>query len=337
MGLGLGVAVLFAVYRWRNGAFEWSRFVSTFRHVRGGWLSGAVTAILLAYAGRAVRWSVMLRPLKKNPSVSNILKATLIGFTAIVLFGRVGELVRPYLISVKERVPLSSQMAAWLLERMFDLLMILLIFGIALAQAANTNLKPGPHLRIVLETGGLLTGITGAICLAILAAMRHFTKRIEGRLLASIAFLPKVYQQRIAQALNAFSGGLESTRQNGFAGMLLFWSGVEWTLLVLSFICLFKAFPATARLSAAEAVIFLGFVSLGSIIQIPGIGGGMQVAAILVLTELFGYPLEVAAGIALAVWVVTFVIVVPFGLTLAFQEGLKWGALTHVAEDVSKL
>lgn len=336
LGLGLGAALLLAIYRWRNGVFEWSRFVSTFRHVDWWWLSGAVAAILAAYGGRAVRWSVMLRPLKDKPNISNILKATLIGFTAIVLFGRVGELVRPYLISVKERVPFSSQMAAWLLERMIDLLLILLIFGIALIQVTNTGLKPGPHLRVVLETAGLLTGLTGAVCLAILVAMRHFTKRIEARLLASITFLPEAYQAGIARVLSAFTGGLESTRQNGFAGLLLFWSAVEWALLIVCFLCLFKAFPVTATLGVADVVIFIGFVSLGSIIQIPGIGGGVQVAAILVLTELFGYTLEVAAGIAVAAWIVTFVVVVPFGLALAFHEGLKWGALTHVAEDASK-
>ncbi len=332
----MGAALLLAVYRWRNGAFEWSRFASTFRHVHWWWLSAAVAAILAAYAGRAFRWAVMLRPLKNNPSILNIFNATLIGFTAIVLFGRVGELVRPYLISVKERLPFSSQMAAWLLERMIDLLMILLIFGIALVQVTNTNLKPGPHLRVVLETAGLITGITGAVCLAILVAMRHFTKRIEERLLASIGFLPEPHQARIARVLSAFSGGLESTRQNGFAGRLLLWSAVEWVLLILCFFCLFKAFPVTASLSVADVVIFIGFVSLGSIIQIPGIGGGVQVAAILVLTELFGYTLEVAAGIALAAWIVTFVVVVPFGLALAFHDGLKWRALTHVAEDASK-
>ena len=38
----------------------------------------------------------------------------------MVILGRAGELVRPYLISLKEQVPFSSQMAAWLLERILD-------------------------------------------------------------------------------------------------------------------------------------------------------------------------------------------------------------------------
>ena len=43
----------------------------------------------------------------------------------------------------------------------------------------------------------------------------------------------------------------------------------------------------------------MGFVSFGSIVQIPGVGGGMQVVSVLVLTELFGIRLELATAFAL--------------------------------------
>ena len=60
----------------------------------------------------------------------------------------------------------------------------------------------------------------------------------------------------------------------------------------------------------------------------------MQVAAVVVLTELFGLPLEAASGFAIALWLVTFVTVVPFGIVLAFREGLNWRKLSHVREEV---
>ena len=155
------------------------------------------------------------------------------------------------------------------------------------------------------------------------------------RLTSAITFLPESYQRRISSVLGAFVEGLQSTRQNGFVGMLFLWSLVEWGLIVACFVCIFKAFPATTHLSLADIVIFMGFVSFGAAVQIPGVGGGMQVAAILVLTELFGFTLETATGLALALWIITFVVVVPFGLLLAFREGLNWRKLTHLAEDAS--
>jgi hypothetical protein len=69
------------------------------------------------------------------------------------------------------------------------------------------------------------------------------------------------------------------------------------------------------------------------VIQIPGIGGGMQVAGALVLTELYGLPLETATAVAILIWLITFVVIVPVGLLLAFHEGLEWGKLKHIGKD----
>ena len=82
-----------------------------------------------------------------------------------------------------------------------------------------------------------------------------------------------------------------------------------------------------------DVVIALGFIAFGSALQIPGVGGGMQIAAALVLTQFFGLTLEVASGISLVLWLINFVSIVPVGLVLAFHEGIKWRSLRHIAQD----
>jgi hypothetical protein len=52
-----------------------------------------------------------------------------------------------------------------------------------------------------------------------------------------------------------------------------------------------------------------------------------------VLTEIFGLPVESATGLAVLIWILTFVVVAPFGLALAFHEGLKWSKLRHLREE----
>jgi hypothetical protein len=56
----------------------------------------------------------------------------------------------------------------------------------------------------------------------------------------------------------------------------------------------------------------------------------MQIAAALVLTEFFGLTLESATGIAVVLWLVSFVAIVPVGLILAFHEGVQWRNLRHL-------
>ena len=84
-------------------------------------------------------------------------------------------------------------------------------------------------------------------------------------------------------------------------------------------------------------LIFIGFVSFGAIVQIPGIGGGVQVVAVLVLTKIFGVPVELATSVAVLIWLVTFVVIVPFGLVAALHEGLSWRKLRDLEREASAM
>lgn len=328
------VLLVLLLYRLRSAPFQWELFLATFYHVDLAWLAISVVLMLLTYVGRALRWEVMLRPLGKRLSLRKLTYDTAIGFTAVVLLGRPGELVRPYLISVSAGVPFSSQMAAWLLERMLDLLVVLLLFGFGLTRIPSHGLILGPGLRWILGAGGYLAVFVGAACILFLILFRNFAEPIRARLLSAVTFLPPKHVERAERMMAAFSQGMEATRDHAFLLLLLSYTAVEWMVIVASYYTLFRAFPATSEFEITDVVIFLGFVAFGSVIQIPGIGGGIQVASIVVLTEIYRLPLEAATGLAIFLWIVTFVVVVPFGFLCAFHEGINWSKLKHLPEDV---
>jgi hypothetical protein len=335
LGAGLGIvailaAVVYVYYRWRHSGFAWQKFVNVLATVDWSWLMLALALILATYVGRAMRWEIMLRPLTTRVHLWKLVVATCIGFTAVVLFGRAGEPVRPYLIARKAGVSFSSQVAAWMVERILDLLMVLLIFGIALTQVARSGIQPGPRIQSALEAAGLLAGITGALCLALLIGLQHFRGNIRQRLTDSLTFLPDLLQQRISKFLRAFEEGMQSTQRKSFVGLLVIYTIIEWLVVAGSFFCVFRAFPETSGMRITDVIIALGFVCFGSVLQIPGVGGGMQIATVLVLTEFYGISLEAASGIALVLWIITFVVIVPMGLVMAFHEGIKWRSLRHI-------
>lgn len=340
VGVGLGIVATlgmtaFLVHRWRTSGFAWREFAAALENVDWSWLALSLALILATYVGRALRWEVMLRPLKKNTTLWPVFSATAIGFTAVVLFGRAGEPVRPYLISKKEGVTFSSQIAAWVVERMLDLLMVLVIFGMALSQVSRSAIQHGPRVKIVLEAGGYTAGVIGAACLALLLGLRQFRGGVQKRLMDGLSFLPGAVTAKIAKALESFGEGMESMRSGARTALLVFYTIVEWCVIAASFGCVFKAFPATHELGVTDVVILLGFVCFGSIVQLPGVGGGMQIVTVLMLTEFFGVSLEAASGIALVLWIITFVAIVPLGLVLAFREGIQWRNLRHIQPIVT--
>ncbi len=337
-GLALAVALALltgvVLYRWRSTPFQWHKFFATLTAVDWHWLAASIVLMLLTYIGRALRWEVMLRPLRPKSSFKGLCSATVIGFTAVVLLGRAGELVRPYLIALKERVSFSSQMASWLLERILDTIIVLLIFGVGLTKIPDRGLHLSPGLEWFVRAGGYIIASICGICGVFLVVFRNFSEAAQSRILGALTFLPESSFRKVEKTLTAFSQGMQSTRNHGFLLLLILYTLLEWSVIIAAYYALFQAFSATSSLGLIDTLIFVGFVSLGSIVQIPGIGGGVQVATVVVLTEIFGLSLEASSGLALLIWVLSFVIVVPFGLLSAFHEGINWNKFKHLPEDV---
>lgn len=315
--------------------FDWGLLARTLSILHWQWLALALVPAFASYYGRALRWAVFLRPIKARPSILNLLGATVMGFAAITLFGRPGEFVRPYLIARKEQVPVPSQLAAWVLERMFDLLMALAVFGFALTQIHTATVHVGPNLAWVLAAGGRIVGVLSASVLLLLVGMRHFAEPVRRWLIRMLRFLPERRAVKLADLITTFVQGIESTRSDGALILILFYSVAEWALFAGCFWCVAQAYQGTINLTFVDILIFMGFVAFGSMVQIPGIGGGAQVVAVLVLTELFGTKLELATSFAIFIWILSFVVVVPVGLIWALKEGMNWRQLRQLGQEVT--
>jgi hypothetical protein len=301
--------------------------------LRFSWLTLATVLTILTYYGRALRWAVMVRALGREPELGRLFSATAMGFTAIVLFGRAGEFVRPYLISVKEKVSFSSQLAAWFIERVCDMLAALLIFGYALALVGHSAAKVGPALQLTLRTGGYVVTIVGLACLFIMAAFSRSSDWSSRRIDALLTVLPDKWRGRISEFMSSFIIGAGCTRSAKALFELAGYTLLEWALLAFVYVASLKAFPSLSHLGVTDALILLGFVAFGSMVQLPGIGGGVQVATILVMTEIFRTPLEVASGLALINYVLGFVVVALIGIPLMLHEGFNWRKLREMEKE----
>src|ERR1700722_17513115 len=125
-------ALIYMQFRTWKG-FDWATFWAQGKQISLGHILQAVALIYISFGLRALRWKIFLRPVRPETSVLGLIPPTLIGFTGLALLGRPGELIRPYLIARREKLPFSSQMGVWAIERIFDLgafttLMVLAIF-----------------------------------------------------------------------------------------------------------------------------------------------------------------------------------------------------------------
>ncbi len=331
----LALAVWFLYHRAASAGFDTGHFVRSVASADWRWLGAAWVFTMLSYYVRVLRWLVMLKPIAPGASRLAVFRATAIGFSAVYLFGRPGELVRPYLIGRAAGVSFLSQMAAWLLERIYDTLIVLGLFGYSLAAVVQTHPTVGPTLHWILERGAMITAIACSVCFAALLALQLYSSRLEARILEGLGFLKAHHQERVERVVRAVVDGLRSAQCPRATSLLVLWSALEWLVIYFCFQSVFLAFPGTAGLQPVEILTYIGFVAFGSLVQVPGIGGGFQIVATLVLNELFHLPLELSASVALITWAVTMVGVVPVGVGLAFYEGLSWRSILEIEKEAS--
>jgi uncharacterized protein (TIRG00374 family) len=313
--------------------FDWAAFRSTFSSLDWRWLAAACVAAYATYYGRALRWAVFIRPLQPHPSIWNLLKATIIGFTAVILLGRPGEFVRPYLIALKERTPLASQLAIWFLERLFDTLFALLIFGYGLSRVQSSRAQISANMERILQAGGAAVWILSSICLGLLLFLRRYPDVARSRLMRALGFLHEHHMVRVEKMVGSFIQGVESLRSTQAVLVALAYTALEWTLIGACYLCIMRSFGGIFRFGPIDILIYMGFVAFGTVVQLPGVGGGMQVVSVLVLHEIFGMPVEMATGVTLVIWITTFVILLPVGIPMALHEGLNWKKLRSLPKE----
>jgi hypothetical protein len=97
-----------------------------------------------------------------------------------------------------------------------------------------------------------------------------------------------------------------------------------WYMIALAYHEVTHSYGVDALEIPVSQLLILIFASmLGSMLQLPAVGGGSQMATIATLSSVFDVPPEMAASCGILLWLVTFAAVIPLGLLLAHQERLS--------------
>jgi uncharacterized protein (TIRG00374 family) len=328
----LAILVYVQFRTWKN--FDWTTFWDQSRQVSLLNILNAILLIYLSYFLRALRWKIFLQRVRKQTSTLGLIPPTLIGFTGLALLGRPGELIRPYLIARRTNLTFSSQMAAWAVERIFDIGGFTVLMVLAIFLPTQLRFLPNPEIYPRLRVGGflLVALVTGLALAAFLIA--KFGEAVAIWIEIRFAHLAANFGHRVAQKVREFHGGLD-TIHSPFSFLQL--SGVSilmWWFIALAYLQVTHAYgPALEQMTISKVLLLMGSSMLGSLIQLPGVGGGSQLATISALQHIFQASHELAASCGILLWLATFVSVVPVGLLLAHRERLSLRKLSEETEQ----
>jgi hypothetical protein len=328
----LAVLVYMQFRTWKD--FDWATFWSEGRQLNPGHIILAIALIYFSYVLRAIRWKIFLRPVRKDASAIELIPPTLVGFTGLALLGRPGELIRPYLIARRTGLTFSSQMAAWAVERIFDIGGFTVLMVLAIFLPTELRYLPNPEIYPRLRLGGfLLVALVAGLALGAFLVAK-FGDAVAAWIEIRFSHLAANVGQRVAQKVREFHGGLDTIHSPLAFLQLTGVSILMWWIIALAYREVTHAYgPALEHMTVSKVLLLMGSSMLGSLIQLPGVGGGSQLATISALQHIFNASHELAASCGILLWVVTFVSVVPAGLLLAHRERLSLRKLSKESEQ----
>jgi len=146
---------------------------------------------------------------------------------------------------------------------------------------------------------------------------------------------------RIAQKIREFGQGLNTIHGPVSLILLVIVSIGMWWIIAVAYHEVTIAYHQTAHvfgedpldIRLVQVLLLMGSSMLGSVLQLPGVGGGSQLATIAALEHIFDVPKELAASCGIMLWLTTFVAVIPAGLLLAHRERLSLRKLSQESQQ----
>ncbi len=205
-----------------------------------------------------------------------MLGSQFIGFTAVALFGRLADLTRPYLVAKRMGLSLSSQVAVYTIERMFDLGAAAVIFSCAL----HFTPKGRRTHEVFVRAGVLSMGATLAI--AVFAGV----VRVAGGAVAAFArgtvgLLSKSAGESIATKIVGFRDGLNALSSARDFAVVVLLSLTMWAMIGCAYMQTAHAFvhtPELGTLTFSRTMLLMAVSIGGSLLQLPIIGWFTQIA-----------------------------------------------------------
>ena len=261
---------------------------------------------MLSNIVRAERWKLLLNSIGYEPKRINIINSVFVMYAGNLIFPRLGEVTRCTLLYKTDNIPVDKSIGTMVLERMVDMVTMLLIGALAIAvqysllyKFLNDNLlskiSNGTTSSTIQLLLLLLLAVLGLVVVYILYRMRNHP------------FISKVWS-----FLMGIGDGLLSIGKLKNPLLFIFYSLLIWAMYISMIVVCFLALPETSSLNIWTALATVFFGGFAFIVSQGGIGAyPLTVGGVLLI---YGVPYEVGFAFGWLVWSLQTIAVIAFGV-----------------------
>ncbi len=311
--LTIGISVFFVWLAVRG--IDFSELSHSFVGVSFAFIGLAVAINILSCWLRALRWQYLLAP-TKQVKLHHLFSALMIGLMVNnILPFRLGELMRGYAVKQSENVSFSASMGTVVVERILDVLTLLIILG------SLIFFFPFPEW---VRSGGILVGVIIAASIVILYLLAKKSGWALGVLNRGITPFSKAASARVQTMARAFIDGVRFLHSARAYATITLLSFLIWASYVYSIVAIFHAcrLHATYHLDTGDAVVVMVFTAFAVMIPAaPGYVGTFHELAKQSLIIL-NVDKEDALGLAILLHASQYLSITGIGLVYFFKSNL---------------
>ncbi|MFQ3352296.1 MAG: hypothetical protein ACI914_001559 [Candidatus Marivariicella framensis] len=240
---------------------------------------------ILSHLSRAYRWRFLLSPMGYNPRLINTVLCVFIAYLANLGVPRSGEVIRASFLSNYEKIPFEKAFGSVVIERVVDMVILLLLILIALILQYEAIWRFIIKKDIdFLQLALFIALFVGSVLLLILTL-----KRSKNKFFIKINFF-----------INGFWEGLNSIRKMDKKLPFIFHTVFIWAMYLLMFYVVKWTIPGTHLLTFK--MIIPAFVAGGLSIATTNSGIGIYPLSVALVLASFGINKEVGLAFGWIMW-----------------------------------
>jgi uncharacterized protein (TIRG00374 family) len=320
--IGIAVSVFFFALSMKGTSVE--ELKSGFANANYLTLPLMLAMLFGFYWLKAMRWSWLLSPVKPV-TTRQLFPPLLIGFAANnILPAHLGEFIRVFVVNRQHKIPATTVLSTVVLERIFDVVAILSLFGVGLM---FTDTMPDEYRRNAIVLGGLC--VVAVIGVTVYLIWTEWFLKVFGIMMSWV--LPHRISEKILGMLRAGADGLASLKSGKMVALIALSSLAQWLLNGLMAYTALKAFHVPV--TPLTGLIVTGVTAFG--VTIPSTPGYFGVIQYCFTISMKAQGLDVNQSLVLAAslyyHISMYIPVTGLGLYYLSSLGLTIGDLTKAA------
>lgn len=285
------------------------------------WALASMPVILLSHWMRAYRWKTMLKPVVPNHKIStlNLFSAVMIGYAVNNIIPRGGEFLRPYIYARREGISFSSSFATIVVERVIDLLFLILLFASVFMFFREQIIVALPNIH----PQNILIPTFLVIAVLLLTFYPPFLKKLLKYLIKPFS---KKFYDKVFDKINKFLLGFEIIKTPSKYLQLTYESLLIWILYTIPLYFMFFAFNFIDKygMNFSDAILLIVVSGIGvTIAPTPGAIGVYHYLISNTLIQIYKVVPEEAIAYATVTHALNYLLQVVPGGIFFLSENIK--------------